>query len=57
MHSLGLLAFGGVGINELKPFIPLGFAVGAIGTLLGAGGGFLVAPLLLLIYRVRTPRP
>ena len=33
-------------IRELG-FIPLGFAVGAIGTLLGAGGGFLVAPLLL----------
>ena len=41
-------------IRELG-FIPLGFAVGAIGTLLGAGGGFLVAPLLLLIYPREKP--
>jgi branched-chain amino acid transport system permease protein len=37
MHSLGLLAFGGVGINELKPFIPLGFALGGIYALSGVG--------------------
>ena len=28
----------------------LGFGVGAFGTLLGAGGGFILTPLLLLIY-------
>jgi len=30
--------------------IPLGFAVGAYGTLVGAGGGFVLVPMLLLIY-------
>jgi hypothetical protein len=30
--------------------IPLGFAVGAYGTVVGAGGGFLLVPLLLIIY-------
>jgi uncharacterized membrane protein YfcA len=30
--------------------IPLGFAVGAYGTVIGAGGGFMLVPLLLLIY-------
>lgn len=28
----------------------LGLAVGALGTLIGAGGGFILAPLLLLLY-------
>ncbi len=28
----------------------LGFAVGVFGTLLGAGGGFILTPLLLLLY-------
>lgn len=30
--------------------IPLGFFAGGYGTLIGAGGGFILAPLLLLIY-------
>lgn len=30
--------------------IPLGFAVGAYGTFIGAGGGFVLMPILLLIY-------
>jgi uncharacterized membrane protein YfcA len=30
--------------------IPLGFAVGAYGTIVGAGGGFVLVPALLLIY-------
>ena len=30
--------------------IPLGFAVGAFGTLVGAGGGFVLVPVLLLLY-------
>jgi uncharacterized membrane protein YfcA len=30
--------------------VPLGFAVGAYGTLVGAGGGFILVPVLLLIY-------
>ncbi len=30
--------------------IPLGFVIGAYGTLIGAGGGFVLVPLLLLFY-------
>lgn len=30
--------------------IGLGFVLGALGTLIGAGGGFILAPLLLLLY-------
>jgi hypothetical protein len=30
--------------------LPIGFAVGTFGTLVGAGGGFLLMPLLLLLY-------
>jgi uncharacterized membrane protein YfcA len=35
--------------------IPLGFAVGAYGTIVGAGGGFLLVPLLLIIYPDADP--
>lgn len=35
--------------------IPLGFAVGAYGTLVGAGGGFVLVPALLLIYPAEAP--
>jgi hypothetical protein len=44
-----------MGLGSLLWFIPLGFAVGAVGTLLGAGGGFLLAPLLLLLYPRESP--
>jgi branched-chain amino acid transport system permease protein len=37
MHSLALLAFGRVGWTELKPFVPLGLAFGAIYALAGVG--------------------
>lgn len=30
--------------------VPLGFAVGVYGTIVGAGGGFVLVPVLLLIY-------
>jgi uncharacterized protein len=33
----------------------LGFAVGVFGTLVGAGGGFILTPVLLLIYPNSTP--
>jgi uncharacterized membrane protein YfcA len=33
----------------------LGFAVGVFGTLVGAGGGFILTPVLLLIYPHSTP--
>jgi uncharacterized protein len=35
--------------------IPLGVIVGAFGTLVGAGGGFVLAPALLLLYPERKP--
>jgi|CXWL01.1.fsa_nt_gi uncharacterized membrane protein YfcA len=35
--------------------IPLGFAVGAYGTLVGAGGGFVLVPALLVIYPDEDP--
>ena len=36
-------------------FIALGFGVGAYGTLIGAGGGFILMPLLLLMYPEENP--
>src|SRR3989337_4462408 len=30
--------------------LPLGLIVGAFGTLIGAGGGFILVPVLLLLY-------
>ena len=35
--------------------IPLGFIVGAYGTLIGAGGGFVLVPILLLLYPDESP--
>lgn len=35
--------------------IPVGFVVGAYGTLIGAGGGFVLVPLLLLLYPKDSP--
>lgn len=35
--------------------IPLGVAVGTFGTLVGAGGGFVLVPVLLLLYPDRDP--
>lgn len=35
--------------------IPLGFAVGTYGTLVGAGGGFVLVPALLVIYPDQDP--
>lgn len=37
-------------------FIPLGVALGAFGTLIGAGGGFLLVPILLLLYPHQSPQ-
>jgi uncharacterized protein len=36
-------------------FIALGFGVGAYGTLIGAGGGFILMPLLLLMHPQENP--
>ncbi len=35
--------------------VPLGFIVGAYGTLIGAGGGFVLMPILLILYPAETP--
>jgi len=35
--------------------VPLGMALGALGTLLGAGGGFVLVPVLLLLYPQADP--
>jgi uncharacterized membrane protein YfcA len=35
--------------------IPLGFVIGAYGTLIGAGGGFVLVPALLLLYPHENP--
>lgn len=34
---------------------PLGFLIGAYGTLIGAGGGFILMPILLLLYPKENP--
>jgi uncharacterized protein len=38
-----------IGITEFLMFIGIGFGIGAYGTLIGAGGGFVLMPLLLLL--------
>jgi uncharacterized protein len=35
--------------------VPLGFLVGTYGTLIGAGGGFVLVPILLLLYPKESP--
>jgi uncharacterized membrane protein YfcA len=36
--------------------IPLGVVIGAYGTLIGAGGGFVLVPVLLLLYPKESPQ-
>jgi len=45
-----------VSLATLSLLVALGFAVGTLGTLVGAGGGFLLAPLLLIIYPHDSPQ-
>jgi uncharacterized membrane protein YfcA len=35
--------------------LPLGFVIGTFGTLIGAGGGFILLPLLLILYPEESP--
>lgn len=45
----------GYTLLSILGFIILGFAVGSFGTLIGAGGGFLLAPVLLFLYPNERP--
>jgi uncharacterized protein len=40
---------------ELVWLIPLGIAIGALGTLMGVGGGIVLVPLLLILYPHERP--
>lgn len=40
---------------EVVALVALGIAVGAYATAIGAGGGFLIAPLLLIVYGTADP--
>lgn len=42
-------------MEHLAWLVPLGFGVGMYGTLVGAGGGFILIPLLLLLYPRENP--
>jgi len=35
--------------------VPVGFVIGAYGTLIGAGGGFVLVPMLLMLYPQEAP--
>lgn len=41
--------------DDFALLLPLGFLVGAYGTLVGAGGGFVLVPVLLLLYPASKP--
>lgn len=41
--------------SEFSAFVILGILVGSFGTLIGAGGGFLLLPILLWLYPDRPP--
>lgn len=40
---------------DLIWLIPLGYLVGTFGTLIGAGGGFILVPILLILYPDKSP--
>jgi uncharacterized membrane protein YfcA len=44
-----------MGVTQALPLIVLGIVVGAYGTLIGAGGGFVLVPALLLLYPRESP--
>ncbi len=45
-----------MGFAEVAEFVVLGFGVGVYGTMVGAGGGFLIVPVLLLMYHADPAR-
>lgn len=42
-------------MQEYLWLLPLGFIIGAYGTLIGAGGGFVLMPVLLILYPTEGP--
>ncbi|VBB09829.1 sulfite exporter taue/safe [Lucifera butyrica] len=42
-------------MTEFLWLLPLGYVVGVFGTLIGAGGGFILVPILLLVYPHKSP--
>lgn len=44
-----------VAFYSLAWLIPLGFTIGVYGTLIGAGGGFVLVPILLVLYPQEEP--
>ena len=42
-------------LTQIWWLFPLGLVIGAFGTLIGAGGGFILVPILLLMYPHETP--
>jgi uncharacterized membrane protein YfcA len=40
---------------QILEYLALGFGVGALGTLIGAGGGFILLPVLLLLFPDSSP--
>lgn len=44
------------GLTAALVLVAIGFGVGAFGTLVGAGGGFILTPILLVLYPHDTPR-
>jgi uncharacterized membrane protein YfcA len=44
------------GLLQYWWLMPVGVLVGTFGTLIGAGGGFILAPLLLLLYPEESPQ-
>jgi uncharacterized membrane protein YfcA len=46
---------GGLEVEQYLGLLALGVGVGAYGTLIGAGGGFVLMPVLLLLYPNQSP--
>ena len=44
-----------MGLEQYLWLIPLGLVIGTYGTLIGAGGGFVLVPVLLLLYPHESP--
>ncbi len=42
-------------MDHIIVLVLIGFAIGTIGTLIGAGGGFILVPLMLLLYPALSP--